>query len=401
MQRLSLRTGALFAVAGLLLALGGAPLLVTGADHLDAPALGHVSIGSSVDLLSTHGDRDINDVYVFNNAARTRTVFAMTTNPAVNLPTVDPFANFGTNVRYVINVDRTGDAVQDLAYVWRFGAASGGSQPYTVWRYSGANARSLAQGVKVGSGWTGGSGIGTATGNAKVFAGVRADPFFFDLIGFLGTVFHVGTAQLGVCPTSGTPPGSNCDFFAGLNTNAMVLEVPNDSIGATNIGVWGTTSYWEGGAWHKADQMGRPAINTVFNNKYVQPVPADLATVKNLFNTTAPSQQNSSTSPFHGDIVVTLENINHILGTFAAFGCQDYDATTANAIADYLLPDVITYRVGSTAYGAVFPFNGRKLSADVIDAELAVTTNGCVTSDNSNASGHTYLPSFPYLGVPN
>ncbi len=381
MQRPSLRGGALLAVAGLTLALGGAPLLAAGADHLDAPALGHTSIGSSVDLLSTHGDRDINDVYVFNNAARTRTVFAMTTNPAVNVPSVDPFANFGTNVRYVINVDRTGDAVQDLAFVWRFGTAGANGQAYTVWRYAGHNARTLAHGVKIGSGWTG-TGIGTATGDAKVFAGVRADPFFFDLLGFLGTVLGVGDTQLG---TGG-------DFFAGLNTNAMVLEVPNDSIGATNIDVWGTTSYWEDGAWHKADQMGRPAINTVFNTKYVT-----AAANKNLFNETAPSQQNSSSLPFHGNVVATLMNINFLLGT----GCPDYDEATANTIADYLLPDVITYQVGSTANGAVFPFNGRKLSADVIDAELAVTTNGCVTSDGADASGHTYLPSFPYLGVPN
>jgi len=387
MQRPSLRTGGLLGAAALILAIGGAPLLVSGADHLDAPALGHTSSGSSVDLLSTHGDRDINDVYVFNNAARTRTVFAMTTNPAVNVPTVDAMANFGTNVRYVINVDRTGDAVQDLAFVWRFGAAGPNGQPYSVWRYTGANARSLAHGVQIGSGWTGGTGIGTAKGNAKVFAGVRADPFFFDLLGFLGTVLHVGTAQLGNCGSS------NCDFFAPLNTNAMVLEVPNDSIGATNIGVWGTTSYWENGAWHKADQMGRPAINTVFNNKYV--AGANVGAQKDLFNTTPPSQQNSSSLPFHGNIVGTLENINAILGT----GCADYNATTANAIANILLPDMLTYKVGSKADGTVF--NGRALSDDVIDAELGVTTNGCVTSDNANASGHTYLSSFPYLGVPN
>src|SRR5438874_1873893 len=337
MQRPSLRTGGMLATAALILAIGGAPLLVSGADHLDAPALGHASSGSSADLLSTHGDRDINDVYVFNNAARTRTVFAMTTNPAVNVPSVDGMANFGTNVRYVINVDRTGDAIQDLAYVWRFGAAGANGQHYTVWRYSGANARSLATGVQVGSGWTGGTGIGSATGNAKVFAGVRADPFFFDLLGFLGTVLGVGTAQLGNCGSA------NCDFFAPLNTNAIVLEVPNDSIGATNIGVWGTTSYWASGAWHKADQMGRPAINTVFNNKYV--AGANVGTQKNLFNTTDPSQQNSSSLPFHGNIVGTLENINGLLGT----GCSDYDAATANAIANFLLPDVLTYKVGSKA----------------------------------------------------
>ena len=389
MQRPSLSTGGLLAAAALVLAVGGAPLLVSGADHLDAPALGHTSSGSSVDLLSTHGDRDINDVYVFNNSAQTRTVFAMTTNPAVNVPTVDGMANFGTNVRYAINVDRTGDAIQDLAYVWRFGDAGANGQPYAVWRYSGANARSLAQGVKIGSGWTGGTGIGTATGNAKVFAGVRADPFFFDLLGFLGTVLGVGNAQLGGCAV--VPPATvpDCDFFSGLDTNAMVLSVPNDSIGATNIGVWGTTSFWEGGAWHKADQMGRPAINTVFNTKHVT-----AAANKNLFNETAPSQQNSSSLPFHGNVVATLEGINGLLG----LSCPGYDATTANGIANFLLPDVLTYQVGSKADGTAF--NGRALSDDVIDAELNVTTNGCVTSDNADASLHTYLPSFPYLGVP-
>ena len=116
---------------------------------------------------------------------------------------------------------------------------------------------------------------------------------------------------------------------------------------------------------------------------------------KNLFNETAPSQQNSPSLPFHGNVVATLQNINAILKD----GCADYDATTANAIANFLLPDVLTYQVGSKADGTAF--NGRALSDDVIDAELGVTTNGCVTSDNSDASGHTYLPSFPYLGVPN
>ena len=385
MQRPSIRSGALLAVAGLTLALGGAPLLTSGADHLDAPALGHVSNGSDVELLSVHGDRDINDVYVFDKAYRTRTVFAMTTNPAVNVPSIDGDVDFGTNVRYVINIDRTGDAVQDLAFVWRFGAPDGGPggpQAYTVTRYAGANARTLARGVQVGWGSTGGTGIGTARDGAKVFAGVRGDPFFFDLLGFLGTVLHVGDTDL----------GEGGDPFAGLNTNAVVIEVPNDSIGGTNIGVWGTTSYWMGGSWHAGDQMGRPAINTVFNNKYVGG--SSTGAQKDLFNQTRPSQQNSSSLPFHGNIVGTLMNINALLET----GCDDYDEATANAIADYLLPGVITYTVGTTANGAVFPFNGRKLSADVIDAELDVTTNGCVTSDGQGP--HTYLPSFPYLQAP-
>jgi hypothetical protein len=116
MQRPSLRTGALLAVAGITLALGGAPLLAAGADHLDAPALGGLTNGVTSDFAphSDHGNRDINDVYVFGNSGHTRTTFAMTTNPAVNLG-LQGEKTFGTNVRYVMNVDRTGDAVQDLS----------------------------------------------------------------------------------------------------------------------------------------------------------------------------------------------------------------------------------------------------------------------------------------------
>jgi len=395
MHRPSLRSGALLAVAGVTLALGGGPILAAAADHLDAPALGHVTVnGTDVSLGSTNGNRDINDVYVFDKAGHSRTVFAMTTNPAVNVPTIDSAVDFGTDVRYVINVDRNGDAIQDLAFVWRFGAPAGGPggpQAYTVWRYTGANARTLGNGVQIASGTTGtiggGTGIGTAKDGAKVFAGVRGDPFFFDLLGFLGTVFHIGDTQL----------GQGGDPFSGLNTNAVVLEVPNDSIGATNIGVWGTTSYWSGGAWHAADQMGRPAINTVFNNKYVAGDSTTAGTQKNLFNVTPPSRQRTASNGlFRSNIVTTLTNINHILGTDVAYGCTDWDAGTAGTIADFLLPDVLTYQVGSTADGTAF--NGRALSDDVIDAELGVTTHGCVTSDGQGP--HTYRSSFPYLQAP-
>jgi hypothetical protein len=385
MQRPSIRSGALVAGAALTLALGGAPLLVTGADHLDAPALGGLTnAAGDIAPHSEHGDRDINDVYVFQGRNASRTVLAMTTNPAINL-----FGgSFGMNVRYVINVDNDGDARPDKAYVWRFGAPGGnGAQAYTVTRYSGGNARSLAQGVAWGSGSTGGSGVGTAKGDSKVFAGVRSDPFFFDLTGFLGTVLDVGTDKLGTNPT---------DFFTPLNTNAVVIEVPDDALGGTNIGVWGTTSFWDGSSWVAGDQMGRPAINTVFNTKLVD---THSGQTKNRFNTTPPSEQRTAFGGlFRTNAIATLTNFNAVV-TNPKFGthCPDYDAATAGAIADILLPDTITYNVTTPANGAAL--NGRALADDVIDAELGITTNGCVTSDG--VSAHTdYLSSFPYLGVP-
>ena len=117
----------------LALVVGSAARGVGAADHLDAPSLGSLSAGA------VKGDRDINDVYVFPTAGN-RTVLAMTTHPAVNTP-INAFKTYATNVRYTLNVDRNGDAVQDLAFVLTFGAPNvSGDQTYTVTRYTGINA---------------------------------------------------------------------------------------------------------------------------------------------------------------------------------------------------------------------------------------------------------------------
>jgi hypothetical protein len=356
------------------LALGAAPFLASASDHLDAPALGGLTDATgNFAPHSEHGDRDLADLYVFQGRDATRTVLAMTSNPAINL-----FGGkFGSNVRYIFNVDRTGDAIPDLAYVITFDDAAPGHQGYTVTRYTGANAVSLSQGVRWGSGSTA-TGTSSLRGDGRVFAGVRSDPFFFDLTGFEGSVLGVGTDRLGSDPT---------DFFAPLNVNAIVLEVPDDQLGS-KIGVWAETQFSANGTWTRSDQVGRPAINTVFNNALVD---AHAGTTKNQFNSTRPSQQRTAFGgKFRTNIITTLTNINAALGT----GHPDYTAAQAAGIADVLLPDVLTY---DTATAAVGPLNGRTLADDVIDIELGLTTNGAVTSDGVGA--HTdYIASFPYLG---
>ena len=385
MQRPSLRNGALVAAAALTLALGGAPLLVTGADHLDAPALGGLTnMGGDFAPHSDHGERDINDVYVFEGSMAKRTVLAMTTNPAINL-----FGgSFGQNVRYVINVDTDGDVAPDIKYAWRFGAEGDGGQAYVVQRYRGQGVNGLTNGKLVGWGWTGDPGTAVGIGAAKVFAGVRSDPFFFDLTGFVGTVFGIGDDNLEVIDDDAN------DFFAELNTNALVIEVPDRDLGNGDIAVWGTTSYRSDGKWVAGDQMGRPAINTVFNTSLVD---SNAAETKNAFNRVKPSRQLTALDgQFKDNVIATLTNINAALGTDEAFGCSDYTRAQARVLARILLPDVITYNVKTEAAG---PLNGRALADDVIDAELGLTTNGCVTSDGVDAHSD-YLSTCPDLGEP-
>jgi hypothetical protein len=369
--RFGLLGGALVA-----LTVGVAPLLSSAADHIDASAFGSLGTpGGAFDPMSVNGERDINDVFAFQGADASRTVLVMTTNPAINA-----FGGkFGANVRYILNVDRNGDAVQDLAFVVRFDNGAAGHQGYTITRYTGANARTLSIGNVRGTGSTSGNGMTTLAGNGRAFAGVRSDPFFFDLTGFVGTLFHIGSDNLGDNPT---------DIFKLFDTNAIVIEVPDDQLGG-NIGVWGQTQWWNGSAWMAGDQMGRPAINTVFNTKLVD---QDATNTKNRFNATPPSQQRTAFNGlFRTNVITTLTNINKVLGT----GHPDYTVAQAQGLANVLLPDVLTY---DTSKPASF-LNGRALRDDVIDIELGIVTNGAVKSDGVGPHSD-YLASFPYLGVP-
>src|SRR5207237_10904458 len=103
--RRSIRSGVGLAAAAMPAVIATAPLGPRAADHLDAPTLG------------SREDADINDVYVFQAATPGRTAIAVTTSPAAGI--IGPI-DYATNVRYKINVDRNGNAVEDLAYVVDF-----------------------------------------------------------------------------------------------------------------------------------------------------------------------------------------------------------------------------------------------------------------------------------------
>ena len=356
--------------AAVILTIGAAPFFANAADHLDAPSLGSLSAGS------LQGDRDINDVYVFDGSNAGKTVLAMTVSPAAGL--LGPLA-FGTNVRYTLNVDNTGDNVADVKYVARFGApgsAPGPKQSITLTR----NGATVVTNGKTGS-------TNQVAGGGKLYAGLRSDPFFFDLLGFRGS--------LGLGPNTNTLCDSDpTDFFKTLNTLAIIVEVPDSALGR-HIGVWATTEQLISGQWVGRDQMGRPAINTVFNHT---------AADKEQFNVTPPSQQ------------ATVDGgkfFDNVKGTLLALSALDtegpYSDGQAAALAGVLIPDVITY---DTATHPVGPLNGRALADDVIDVELNITTGGDPLGlfADRNATGgvpsdcvsaHTdYQSTWPYLGIP-
>ena len=346
--------------ASLVLTVGAAPLIGFGADHLDAP---------NFTSPETRPDADINDVYVFEGQNASNTVIAVTTHPAAGA--IAPLT-YATDVKYLIRIDTNGDAKRDLQYGLRFGKPNDeGRQRYVLIlsddRGDGRHKKAV--------GWTGRTS--DVRGGGKIFAGLRSDPFFFDLDAFRGTV--LGQNDRRFCD------GMAVDFFEDLNTNAIVLEVADNKLGR-NIGVWAVTKE-KGKFSDPIDRMGRPAINTVFNSG------AD----KVRFNNGRPATDRAR----FGD------NVVDVLRTFSGLDAEGaYTNAQANTLADVLLPDMVTYDTSTAAAG---PLNGRALADDVIDVELNIVTGGfpfpgrddegAIPSDCVGPHSD-YMDAFPYLGRP-
>jgi Domain of unknown function (DUF4331) len=315
------------------------------ADHLDAPGLKSPNMDARI---------DITDIYAFQKPGDpSKSILVTNVNPLA--PTLAD--SFEHEAIYDLRIDTNGDAVADVAFRYRFSPFSNGAQTATVHYATGATAAGRNDGgrtiINNAPCSFGHEAHVTTAGPYKFFAGLRSDPFFFDLVGFLNGFHFTGD-----------------DFFLDKNVFGIALEVPNSALGSNpKIGVWFRVLKEVNGVWTQMDRMGRPAINTVFNHG------AD----KNTFNSGEPTQDRAL---FEASFISTLQSFGH-------------PAAEAKAIAEILLPDILTYDYSSAA-GFL---NGRKLADDVIDAELALVSHGAVTTDMVGA--HTdYLSTFPYLGNP-
>jgi hypothetical protein len=326
------------------------PTPARAADHLDAPNL--TPPGGSVQT-------DITDLYAYQSPANAaNSVLALNVNGVIggNLTFGQgvPGVKDTKPISYRIYVDNNGDAKPDVTLKVRFGEpGTDGVQHFEVKR---GHKVLIPMGLGQSTGFSATSPTIVTHDGVKAFAGRRDDPFFFDLAAFRN--------GLQFCPG-----GVGTDFFLGKNVSSIVLELPSSMLTRgddPNIGVWAVTKAGK----TQIDRMGRPAINTVFLH----------GDRKNQFNAGVPANDQRD---FRGDVVDTLLALGN-------------SQARADALANVLLPDILTFDTSSSA-GFL---NGRKLSDDVIDAELGLITNGAVTGD-CVANDSTFLSSFPYLGSPN
>ncbi len=358
------------AAAALAAVVTGGPRPSAAADHVDAPGL--TPPGGNFQL-------DLTDVYAWR-ARNGNTVLAMNVN-GLTAPGKRPvFASGVPNVsktkaaNYWFRIDNDGDAVSEVDIGISFGKANkAGVQSLTVTR----NGERLLKGKT-----SAGKSVSIdRQGAVRAYAGLRDDPFFFDLDGYINILSkEAGESFLGC-----TSP--RADFFAGKNVSAVVLELPSSLLrgDSSQIGVWSATTV---GA-KQIDRMGRPAINTVFipQNPFESSEPSG----KSKFNATQPKNDKALWRAEVVDSLQVLFSLND-----AAGDDKSDDAKQISDLADVLLPDILTF---DTAKSDGF-LNGRRLADDVIDAELGLITESTVKTDCVSKNDRAFRASFPYLATP-
>jgi hypothetical protein len=352
-----------------ILALGLLAVPARTADHRDAPSI------------SEDGRADLLDVFGFVNPNNGNVVFAATVNPFQIGGAVQ--VAFGPDVLYEFKIDNTGDNREDLVIQATFSPTVPGPQTVTVRgpvrpRLIGTTSLIVNDAPEI-SGPASGTVITGSGPVAKVFAGLRDDPFFVDLIWVLRLI--------GAAPGGPLTRDPGIDFFAALNCSVLAVEIPASALrGSTGnvIRFWGATSRartttrsaspqlsdHHGGTFVQIDRTALPVINTVL-------MPPRL---KDAFNRAAPTQD----SLFREAAIISLTNIN---------GDPTYSQSLIDAV---LLPDVSTLDMSQT--GGFL--NGRRPQDDVIDVVLQAASRGGVAGDRVNANDVPYLNDFPFFAPP-
>ena len=147
------------------------------------------------------------------------------------------------------------------------------------------------------------------------------------------------------------------------------------------------------GTYVQKDQMGRPAVNTVFVS----------ASSKDKFNVTIPSQQGAMFQSMF------QTNLTGLSPAFANTGDKNALGQDAAAFTGLLATDVLNVSLDgkTTFFDGTNVLTGRALADDVITVELLLifggedfSENPTLSNDNVDANDKAFLTTFPYLASP-
>jgi hypothetical protein len=320
------------------------------------------------------------DMYLFTGRPGT-TVMVMTANADAGISSPDAFHPEGL---YAFRFDTDNDAKEDVVFKFRFGGVghADGDEHKHVQSFQALRAERGEIGGLLGKilaeGQT--NEVISADLGVRAFAGIVPELWAADAFAFFTTLTNLFSENK--FDASAFEHREN--LFLKRNVMAIVLEVPNELIGAGKVGAWATISLFGHAPEVQICRWGYPLITHLFLSN---PLTPDL------------------TAKYHaGSTVGDDEAIGPAIAAFAArlaalaSGVADPDAY-GRRVASMLCPSLLPYELGTKAFFSVEGFNGRYLTDDAYDVMLSLATNTVVKDGVAPDTTRTQ-PGFPYYGLP-
>lgn len=338
---------------------------------------------------------DISDVYCFRG--NQGTVFVMNVSPMQY-----PASGFDPEALYEFKIDTDGDYTENIAWRVTFPVNAAGQQEVKLEQVTGSAARDRdATGKVITPAGAKPEQIITCSNGIKFFAGERGDAFFNDPRLTIETKRALSTHT---APNySWFTPETALNAFKDTNVSSIVLEVPTKITGTGKIGFWGNTAVKEHGEWHQFQHAAGPLVGFVYDFSGGS-AGAD-------YNASHPSQHLNGRPQSPGGIAQKgfwkqiAEDTASVVAAMGTYDDGQYGKSTAAEygayVADTLLPDVLHFKVGSTAEWTTRAQNGKGLTESAPEAiyELILNWHLEMGLDPSDATG-TLLNQFPYLSKP-
>jgi hypothetical protein len=374
---------------------------------------------------------DLTDVFIFPSPSNPENVVLVLDAHGL-IPGGVPDISFDPRVLYQFKLDNDGDFVEDLVIQVKFGSpgpdqrvhVAGPYKPFTTGTTS-----IFAKPHRV---------VGTINqpfdpvSGMQVFAGLRADPFFFD-VGRFNSIFpdrgtpltgkQVNFPSIRAANTPQLPgflpPGEASDFLEGLNCLSIIVELPRAALAPHGkrpgvVRLWETTSVLTGApdfVYQQLDRLARPVANE------------GLATVTDRRHEHNDRDNPTDDATKHGLITDIDGFLQFPAGRSLAI---------RKVIESVLVPDVMVADLSQSDHasylgfevtqalsgGTKSSFGGRSLTDDVIDITLGILFGNTIpalglahddgaelpsfTSDNVgyNAAVKHTLADFPFVGTP-
>lgn len=431
------RQGLALLVCGGLAAGGVAAAGATGLGPQRAEASSH----REAPLISGQPQYDNTDVYAFVSPDKPDTTTLVANWTPFEEPAGGPnFYPFPEDAHYDVHIDSDGDAQGDLLYRWTFKTHTKNgntflyntgpvkslddpnlnvTQTYDIDLLRLKDQKIVSKSKIADDAPVAPSNVGKASmpdyktlrdqavkkvgGGVTSYVGQADDPFFLDLRVF-DLLYGGNLSEVGR------------DTLKGYNVNTVALQVPTafltESKDQPTIGVWSTTSRKDAqGDWTQVSRLGNPLVNEVVNPQKV----------KDRFNASSP-WNDSQFLPFvtEPELPKLIESIykikapktprNDLVDVFLK-GVKGLNQPPGVRPSEMLrlntsIPPTSSPKRLGVLEGdkAGFP-NGRRLSDDVVDAELQVVEGELLGKKNDlgdavDANDKKFESTFPYVALP-